>query len=87
MAKNRGNLPDVIFVSPIGNNKNKIRHRHVAFRVVEFTEDGRPLNLRLIDDDETVNVQNPDGTPRAFMTGYVQEHSLGSWDSQQKREK
>lgn len=74
----KGLLPSLIFVAPIGKGAQKIRHKHVVFEVVEFAEDGWPKLLRLMRDDEVVDLEART-TPPAFMTAYCQERSVGPW--------
>lgn len=82
---NKGKLPELLFVSPIGAGQQKIRHKHVVFEIVEFAEDGWPKLLRLIRDDEVIDLADPNRkTTPAFMTGYCQERSLAPWSHRQQ---
>lgn len=75
MAK-RGELPDLIFVGPIGGGKVKARHTHVAFVVEEWDELGRPMRLRLCKEDEEYQVEEFTAADGEFITGYIQSQML-----------
>ena len=45
MAK--GQLPELIFVHPVGHTKHKIRHLHVVFTIEEWDQFGIPRKLTL----------------------------------------
>lgn len=67
----RGQLPELLFVAPVGAGRVKIRHRHVAMRVLS-KRDGVPLMLQLMRDDEVVDIQGGE----EFVTAYLQERVL-----------
>lgn len=73
MAK-KGELPDLIFVHPIGHGRNKIRHKHVVFVVEEWDEYGRPRKLVLAHDEDVFDMEQIASSGREFMTGYIQGH-------------
>ena len=78
----KGELPNIIFVAPTGRGKDKIQHNHTVFEIVEFAEDGWPKTLRLMRDDETIDLQQraeETGEAPSFMTAYCQRRSLGPW--------
>ncbi len=83
MAK--GELPNIIFVAPTGKGAQKIRHKHVVFEIVEFYDDATPKLLRLMRDDEVVDLRVESdsnvGPHHCFMTGYCQARSVGPWET------
>lgn len=66
----KGQLPELLFVSPIGC-REKIRHKHIVLRVLS-KRDGIPLLCQVMEDNETVNLQGGE----EFITAYVQEQVL-----------
>ena len=87
MAK--GQLPNIIFVSPTGKGKDKIQHMHTVFEIIEFEADGWPRMLRLMRDDEVYDLQEAadKGKSPAFLTAYVQRRSLAPWKNATKQER
>jgi hypothetical protein len=60
-------LPELLFVSPVGNNKLKERYKLTILRILEVDKDGVPKLLSLVREDDTVHLQKGD----SFMTAYV----------------
>lgn len=65
MRKNERGLPEVVFLGP---PKHRIEHKLTVFIIEEKDADGIPTRLRMLRDDESVDVQEG----MEFMTGYVQ---------------
>jgi len=72
MAK-KGELPDLIFVSPIGNGRRKMRMVHALFTVEEWYSDGTPKKLTLRRNDEVLDMQKASDSGTEFMTAYIPE--------------
>ena len=75
-SSNKGNLPELIFIAPIGAPRHKIRHAHVLFVVEEWDGNGLPLRCRLANDEEVYNVEAFTASGGEFMTAYIQERML-----------
>jgi hypothetical protein len=73
MAK--GQMPEMIFVAPVGDNRNKQRYRYVLFEVVEKHPDGTPSKTILLKDDAVIDLElvRPGMHHREFLTAYVPE--------------
>lgn len=70
---NRGKLPSIVFVSPIGERE---KHRFVIelFEVIKVDADGLPTEFRLLRDTDTVDLDSPPehgGKIHTFVTGYM----------------
>lgn len=66
MAKNKDKMPEICFIGP-GQKKGKFKY---TVFLVESRENGVPCKLRMIREDEKVEVEEG----MEFMTGYVPEH-------------
>lgn len=76
MASKKGQLPELLFVKPIGGGQHKAKHTHVVFLVEEWDAEGLPYKMRLLAMDEVVNVEDVANSGREFMTGYIQSQML-----------
>ena len=73
----RGQLPELLFVKPIGGGRVKVQHRQVLFIVEEWDEDGLPKRCRLFSDESVaVNVEEFTNAGGEFMTAYIQTQML-----------
>lgn len=76
MCAKKGSMPELIFISPIGDGKKKLKHVHTVFEVLEADKDGVPTVCRMVKDDEIIDLagktENGVAVVRRFMTGYIQ---------------
>lgn len=75
MAK-KGEMPDMIFVGPIGHGKQKMRFVHVVFSIEEWDENGVPRKLTLRGDKEVMDTAKIVESGVEFMTAYIPEIML-----------
>lgn len=68
----KGELPELIFVSPIGHGRHKMRHVRALFLVEEWDEYGRPLIVRMCHDkNQKFDLEDVNARGIEFMTGYI----------------
>ncbi len=65
MAK--GDMPELLFVKPIGGGRTKSKHQLTVFRVLDRHLNGTPKTCVLLGNDETVNIKGGE----EFITAYV----------------
>lgn len=63
----RGDMPEILFVKPIGGGRVKAKHQHTVFKVIDHHPSGAPKNCVLVENHETVNVDEG----MEFITAYV----------------
>lgn len=74
----KGELPEILFVAPIGRGRDKIRHKHTVFEVIEKDDQGIPTLCRMMRDDEIVDLESRkyEGRTPTFITAYIQASNL-----------
>jgi len=68
----KGQMPDLIFVGPVGEGKQKLRYKQVVFQILQKNPNGTPLTCRLIQDKQTVHLEGGE----EFMTAYIPQIML-----------
>lgn len=66
MAKKR-TMPEIVFIGPPHRRE---KHKQVVFRIVSKSEDGIPTVLRLMGENEKIQISGGE----EFMTGYLPYH-------------
>lgn len=71
----KGRMPESIFVAPTAT-KEKEEHKYTLLAIEEWDELGIPLRVRLIRDDEIIDVRVAVNGGVRFMTAYLPAAAL-----------
>lgn len=71
--KNKGHMPEVLFIAPIGHYKEKKRFIRVVLLIEEWDNHGRPRKATILRPDEPAqSLEESYERGAEFLTSYVQ---------------